>query len=58
MMGLFKPAYRVIKTIWPYDDGWGVIREQFNKPLTVCSHGLTKEEAEIDLEELLKYETN
>jgi hypothetical protein len=50
-MGLFKPTYRVIKTIWPYDDGWGVIKEQFNRPLTVCSQGLTKKQAQEDLKE-------
>tara|TARA_R110002167_G_scaffold366093_1_gene592987 strand:- start:3944 stop:4105 length:162 start_codon:yes stop_codon:yes gene_type:complete len=51
-MGLFKATYRVVRTIWPYDDGWGVVKEQFSKPITVLSSGLTKKQAEDDLESL------
>ena len=51
-MGLFSPTFRVIRTIWPYEDGYGVIKEQFNKPVTVCSSGLTKQQAIDDLKDI------
>lgn len=56
-MGLFTPTYRVIRTIWPYEKGWGVIREKFGEPLIVCSSGLTRKEAEEDLDQI-KAENN
>ena len=51
-MGLFSPSFRVVKTIWPYPSGYGVIKEQFGKPLPVCSFGLTKKQAEEDLKSI------
>lgn len=53
-MGIFKPTYRLVMTIWPYIDGYGVVQEQFGKVGTVCSSGLSKKEAEEDLAELEK----
>jgi len=51
-MSLFNKTFTVVRTIWPYEDGWGVKMEQFGKQLTVCSQGLSKEEAEEDAIEL------
>lgn len=38
--------FSVVRTIWPYEDGWGVKMEKFGSPLTVCAYGLSKEDAE------------
>ncbi len=37
---------KVIKTIWPYDEGWGVVIKRPFKPDTIVDTGLSKEEAE------------
>ena len=51
----FLRKVKVVKTIWPYSEGWGVVITQPLKPDTVLDTGLTKEEAET-LAELTRKE--
>ena len=43
---MFGKRFKIIRTIFPYEDGWGVIIEQFGKNMIVLATGLSKEEAE------------
>ena len=51
-MGLFYKSYHVRRTIFPYDEGYGVLITEFGKPDIVYCHGLTKERCEEIIEEL------
>jgi hypothetical protein len=53
-MGIFNKTFTVKRTLFPYDEGYGVACEQFGKPLTVMCHGMSKEEAEAYAAELRK----
>lgn len=44
-MNLFSPKVTIIRTIWPYEEGWGVVIKQFGKPDTVLETGLSEERA-------------
>ena len=50
----FLKKVKVVKTIWPYPEGWGVVITQPFKPDTVLDTGLTKEEAEVMAESTRK----
>lgn len=43
---MFFPRVKVMRTIFPYEDGWGVVIKQFGKADTVLETGISKEEAE------------
>ena len=49
-----KEKWKVRRTIWPYEDGWGVYNP---KSRTVLDTGLTKEDAQRRCDELNKKET-
>ena len=51
-MGLLCKTYEIRRTIWPYDEGYGVLITQFGKPDIVFCHGLTKEECKQVIEDL------
>ncbi len=51
-MGIFNWSYTVKRTIFPYDDGYGVLATRALHDDTVMAHGLTKAEAEAYCEEL------
>lgn len=44
-MGLLRKSFKVVRIIWPYDEGHGVVMTQFGNPLTVLSSGQSKEDA-------------
>lgn len=45
MIKLFKPKWKIIKTIWPYPEGYGAYKEDLFGKRTIISTGLTKEQA-------------
>ena len=50
---LFEPKWKVIRTIWPYPEGWGVYKEDFfGGKRTVLDTGLTKEQAQEECDKL------
>ena len=51
-MGLFSKTYKILRTIWPYDEGYGVLITKFGDDDIVYCHGLTKEECEQIVKEL------
>ena len=55
-MGFFGKTYAVRRTIFPYDDGYGVLITQFGKSDIVYCHGLSKGECNTIIEELKKSE--
>ncbi|MFW6121351.1 MAG: hypothetical protein ACOC80_10705 [Petrotogales bacterium] len=46
-----KGKWEIVRTIWPYEDGWGTYRPKDGKLL---DSGLTKEEARIACKRLNK----
>lgn len=54
-MGLFSPTFTVLRTIWPYEEGWGVTMEMFGNPMTVLLTGATEEKANQYADELRRY---
>jgi hypothetical protein len=52
-MGLFWSRWKVIRTIWPYPDGYGVYRKNYlTGARVVLDAGLTKEAAHESAREL------
>lgn len=49
---IFKSKWKVIRTIWPYKDGYGVYKKDFTGQITLLHDGLTKERAEKECEKL------
>jgi len=39
-------SVKVMKTIWPFAEGYGVVISHPFKRDTICCHGLSKEDAE------------
>lgn len=50
----FLTKVKVMKTIWPYPEGWGVVIKRPFKVDTVVDVGLSKEEAEERAEQIRK----
>ncbi len=49
---MFGKKVEVRKTIFPFDEGYGVCIVELFKPIVIMSHGLTKVEAETQAEYL------
>lgn len=48
----FLTTVKVMRTIFPYDDGWGTVIKHPFKPDAVVDHGLTKEAAELSAKQI------
>ena len=49
----FISKWKVIKTIWPYEEGYGIYRENhITGQRTLLDSGLTKEQAEEECRKL------
>lgn len=51
---LLKPKYKVVRTVWPYPDGWGVVLSSVFEPDTVVVSGLSRTHAEAHKNDLVK----
>lgn len=52
---LLWTRWKVIRTIWPYPDGYGTYRShRFNGKRTIMDTGLSKEQAQMEAELLNK----
>lgn len=41
----FAASFIILRTIWPYDEGYGVLKKQFGQDNAVLCHGVSKDYA-------------
>lgn len=58
MANIFTAKWKVIRTIWPYKDGYGVYKEDWFGNKTILHTGLSKEQAQVECEKLNNQLTN